>query len=84
LIRLVSVPIELEIRPPAATLSWNSIIGKAYQLQYLDALGAGSWINLRAPITATNLSTTVRDDTAATSAIMNPSIQRIYRALWNN
>jgi len=78
LIRLVTVPITLEIRPPA--LSWQSVIGKTYQLQSRENLGSASWLDLGPPITATNLTITVIDNTATA----NLSTQKLYRALWNN
>ena len=81
LIRLVTVPITLQIDRPAL-LSWNSVIGKTYHVQYRDSLdSAAAWTNLQPPFIATNL-TTIIDGTV--SATANPRAQRIYRALWNN
>jgi streptogramin lyase len=81
LIRLVTIPVTLQIDRPAL-LSWNSVIGKTYQVQYRDSLdSAAAWTNLQPPIIATNL-TTIVDGTV--SATANPPAQRIYRALWNN
>src|SRR3954467_10005879 len=72
LIRLVAVPVRLEVERPLTTLSWESIIGKSYQIQRREAPGAGSWVDLGEPITATNLNARVVDESAA----LNPVTQQ--------
>jgi sugar lactone lactonase YvrE len=58
-----------------ATISWNSVVGKEYQVQYRGALGFDSWVDLGGPVTATNLSSSFAD------TIGNPEGQRFYRAV---
>jgi sugar lactone lactonase YvrE len=79
LIRVVLVPFDVGIHvfdgDPGATISWNSVAGKEYQVQYRNAFGFAAWVDLGGPVTATNLSTSVIDD------IGDPQGQRFYRAI---
>lgn len=79
LIRVVLVPFEVGVHfsggSPGATLSWNSVVGKDYQVQYRSAFGFASWVDLGGPVMATNLSTSLIDN------IGNPEGQRFYRAI---
>ena len=78
LIRVVLVPFKVGIHffghHPGATISWNSVVGKVYQVQYRSAFGFGSWVDLDGPVTATNLSTSLTDNFG------DPAGQRFYRA----
>ena len=55
-IRSVLVPAELVIAAGGGQvwLSWNSVAGRSYQVQYRDADGDGVWRDLGAPILATS------------------------------
>jgi len=79
LIRLVLVPFKLGIDVfdgnPGAAISWDSVIGKAYQIQHRSGFGFGSWLDLGGPVRATNLTTRVIYD------IHDPANQRMYRAV---
>jgi uncharacterized repeat protein (TIGR03803 family) len=54
------------------SLSWSSVPGKTYQLQYLTNLATRSWSNLNNTVTATNA-------TATTSDAIGPAPRRFYR-----
>jgi NHL repeat len=77
LVRTVLVPFKLSLQisgtGTAATISWDAVIGKKYQVQFKNELAA-EWTNLGASITATNLSLSATDNTGA-------SPQCIYQVL---
>jgi hypothetical protein len=77
-IRAVVVPFRVGIQisgaSPVAVLSWDSVVGRAYQAQSATMPGSGPWLDVGIPITATNLTTTVTDGAGAGS-------QRVYRIL---
>jgi len=79
LLRVVLVPFKLTLRKTnangSASLSWDCVIGRNYQVQYRDAIEATSWVNLGAPIKATNLTSGLQDEDASQTS------QRIYRVL---
>jgi sugar lactone lactonase YvrE len=77
LIRIVLAPIALTVHASdnGATLSWQSLIGKAYQPQYQNELHPGPWVDLGPPVTATSLNTSVADTSPGVAG------RRIYRAL---
>jgi len=79
LIRVVLVPFKAGVYfsggSPGATLSWNSVVGKDYQVQYCSTFAFASWVDLGGPVTATNLSTSLIDN------IGNPEGQRFYRII---
>ena len=77
LIRAVLAPFEVGIDTSDSffSISWNSVIGKRYEVQYQSEFGLGSWLNLREPVTATNLNTTLTDTTRESPG------QRIYRVI---
>jgi sugar lactone lactonase YvrE len=76
LVRTVLVPFKLSLQMSGAsgavTISWDTVIGKNYQVQFKNDLTA-AWTNLGATVTATNLSLSVTDN--ATGA----SKQHVYR-----
>jgi uncharacterized repeat protein (TIGR03803 family) len=53
-------------------LSWYSVAGQSYQLQFTDSLNSTNWIDSGSPTLATNGTTTVTDS-------VNPTAQRFYR-----
>ena len=77
LIRVVLVPFSVEIQisslNQAATISWDSTIGRRYQVQCRDGLDSAAWRDLGAPLTATGLTASQTDPAAG------PAAQRIYR-----
>ena len=77
LVRTVLVPFRLTLQisgsPPAATLSWDAVIGKQYQVQFKNDLAA-AWANLGASVTATNLNLNATDNNGA-------GPQHFYRVL---
>jgi sugar lactone lactonase YvrE len=79
LIRVVTVPFKAGVHfldgSPGATLSWNSVVGKEYQVQYRSGFGSASWVDLGGPVTAASLSTTLTD------SIGDPEGQRFYRVM---
>lgn len=76
LIRMVLVPfnVALNVSPGNVSVSWDSLRGRRYQLQYQNELGFGPWVDLGLPVTATNLITSVSDDA-------EPGGRRVYRAI---
>jgi subtilase family serine protease len=52
--------------------SWNSLAGVAYQLQFSTNLLTTNWVNLGAPISATN-------SIATTTTNIGPDLERFYR-----
>jgi sugar lactone lactonase YvrE len=77
LVRTVLVPFRLTLQisgvAPAATISWDAVIGKNYQVQFKNDLAA-AWTNLGATVTATNLSMSATDNSG-----IDP--QHFYRVL---
>jgi YVTN family beta-propeller protein len=72
-----SVPVRtyatISIHSNVATVSWNSVSGKIYQVQFKNQLGPNTWSNLQPSITASNLTT------VATDATISNLLQRFYR-----
>ena len=60
--------------PGAFTLSWSTLAGLAYQVQYKTNLSSLNWINLGASMTATNGGMNVSD-------VVPPGPQRFYRVV---
>jgi len=56
------------------TLTWNSIPGRNYRLQYKDDWAASNWLNLPTDMSATGRSTTETNIAGGTA-------QRFYRVL---
>ena len=77
LIRLVLVPFQVAIQPSSVdqtmTISWDSVIGRKYQVQFREVFDSASWLDLSAPVTATNRTASQTDDTAGLA------VQRLYR-----
>jgi hypothetical protein len=72
-----SIPVHtyatISINSNLATISWNSVSGKMYQVQFKNDLGLQTWSNFQSTVTASN---------AMTSVIENPAtnfLQRFYR-----
>jgi hypothetical protein len=59
----------------AFSLTWNTIAGETYQLQYTTNLAPANWLDLDGPITATNSTMTASD-------IIGLNPQRFYRLVW--
>ena len=76
---MVLVPFSVVIQTAngdrAVTLTWDSIIGRKYQVQCRDAFDSAGWRDLGAPLTATDLTASQTDPAAGLSA------QRIYRVI---
>ncbi len=76
LLRVVIVPFKLALQASGgaslATISWNTVMGKSYQVQFKTGL-ATAWVNLGSALTATNSSLSVTDH--ATDSM------RVYRVL---
>jgi hypothetical protein len=69
---------ELRFLPPAPsaggfTLTWSTVAGNSYQVQYVSDLGATNWINFGSAITASSSVATVSDSFT--------NSQRFYRVL---
>jgi len=77
LIRVVVPPFTLALQTSttsgAVTLSWESVIGREYQVQY--SIGSAGWANLGVPITAAGLST------SQTHYPFGNAPQRMYRVV---
>ena len=77
LIRTVLVPFRLSLQVSStgatATLSWDAVIGKQYQVQFKNDLAA-AWTNFGASVTATNLSMSATDNSGS-------GPQHFYRVL---
>jgi sugar lactone lactonase YvrE len=75
LVRVVIVPFKVSLQiSGAAKISWDSVIGKKYQVRFRDGLTAG-WSSLGSTVTATSLSLSVTDNFLAASQ------QRFYQVL---
>ncbi len=59
---------------PAVVLTWQSVSGHSYQVQYKNSLSDASWINTGSPITATGATT------ASTNSVIGTNT-RFYRIL---
>jgi YVTN family beta-propeller protein len=55
------------------TISWNSVSGKTYQVQFQDNLGSQAWSNLQSSITASN------GTASATENTITNFLRRFYR-----
>ena len=78
MMRVVLAPFKLAFQTAGAmhtaTLSWDSIIGKKYQVEY-QADAAGPWNDLGPPATATGFSLSATDNT------WGGGPQRLYRVV---
>jgi sugar lactone lactonase YvrE len=76
LVRVVLAPFKLSLQISGAnrvaTISWDAVIGKSYQVQFTDDLKT-AWTDLGAPVTATKLSLSATDNSAGGL--------RVYRVL---
>ena len=63
----------ISLNSNAATISWNSVSGKTYQVQFKNRLDISVWTNLQAGIIASNATASVVDDT------IRNFLQRYYR-----
>ena len=57
-----------------ATLTWSSVTGYSYRLQYCQDLAAGTWSNLGPDVMATNSLAGATND-------VGTSTQRFYRVI---
>jgi sugar lactone lactonase YvrE len=68
LVRMVLVPFKLSLQVSStgtmATISWEAVIGKKYQVQFKNDLAA-KWTDLGSSVTATNLSLSAMDNNDA-------------------
>lgn len=62
----------VEKNDPGIELTWNSVAGQAYQLQYSVSLDSTNWIDLGSAMIATNGSNRVSDS-------MTSNTQKFYR-----
>ena len=72
-----SAEVQLQVAPMisgAITITWNSVAGTTYQLQVLDALGVGAWINQGSPVVGTG-------PTASQSVSRGAAAQRFFRLI---
>jgi len=79
LIRSVLIPFELSIRTTNnasnATISWDAVIGRKYQVQYKPQSASAAWLDLGAPISAADTVVSKTDGNLSREA------QRIYRVI---
>lgn len=77
-LRVVLVPFKMSLQisgaAQTATISWDAVIGKNYQVQFKDDLSA-AWFNLGAAVTATGLSLSATDNSTGAGGL------RVYRVL---
>ena len=59
----------------SVTITWDSIEGRVYRVQYTDSLGEATWMDLGGDISATATSTSTIDNT------INGVTQRFYRVI---
>ena len=80
LVRAVIVPFKLLLQITGAahstTLSWDTVIGKKYQVQFKSDLTAAAWMNLASPLTATGFTLGATDNSA--------NGMKVYRVLLVN
>ena len=78
LIREVLVPFGLVIQAAGAnqavTIFWSGVVGQTYQVQYKNSVAADGWLNLGAPVVATNQSLSLTDVMAASGV---PTLYRV-------
>jgi sugar lactone lactonase YvrE len=78
LVRVVLVPFKLSLQVSGAThavtISWDTVIGKNYQVQFKDDLTA-AWTNLGSVQTANSLNLSATDNSAGAGSL------RVYRVL---
>jgi sugar lactone lactonase YvrE len=79
LIRVVLVPFSVAVQVSsvnhAATLSWDCVLGRRYQVPYQDAFPSVHWLDLSAPLTAADITASTTDNAGGQAP------QRIYRVL---
>jgi len=79
LVRVVIVPFTVSLQSSngnnLVTLSWYAVIGKTYQVQWMDVMNSTGWSNLGAPFTATNSAASQTDNTAGFAP------QKFYRVI---
>jgi hypothetical protein len=63
------------LRVSEVEISWESVKGKTYQVQYRSALTSDQWVNLQAPIAGTGTAISVKDSVPAGQS------QRFYRVV---
>jgi YVTN family beta-propeller protein len=72
-----SIPVQtyatISINSNLATISWNSLSGKIYQVQFKNDLGLQAWSDLQSTITASNGASSITENT------MTNFLQRFYR-----
>ena len=59
----------------STTVLWNAVVGKTYQVQYLDRLSGSDWISLAGAVTADSPTAAKADNTSGNTA------QRFYRVI---
>jgi hypothetical protein len=64
----------LQVTKGLVTLSWNTEVGRIYQVEYQDRLGASVWIPLGMPVTAIGV-------TAILNNPISSSTKRFYRVV---
>ncbi len=65
----------LRVTEGVATITWTSITGQTYRLQYKDSLSDTNWRDLLSEVMATGTTTTVTN-------LINEANQRFYRSVW--
>jgi hypothetical protein len=83
-VNLWHAPAEVTVTPPvfqnisqsgnSINLAWSAVASQVYQLQYKTNLNQPNWLNLGAPLTATNT-------TVSTTDTLGLDPQRFYRVL---
>jgi hypothetical protein len=67
--------LSIDVTAGGTTLVFQTTPTKQYQVQYLNSLRLGPWLNLGGPLTATSTTTTVTDTATSVSG------QRYYRVM---
>ncbi len=79
LIRVVLAPFSVALQTSGtngvATISWDSVIGREYQVHYKNTVDFAGWLNVGAPVVAGSLTTSQVDNS------LGNALQRIYRVV---
>jgi hypothetical protein len=78
ILRVMLVPFKLSLQTSGVahtlTISWDTVVGKKYQVQFKENLAA-TWTNLGSPLQAAGLNLNASDN------FFSASSQRLYRVL---
>ena len=77
-VRELLAPFSVGVAPngEARTISWESVIGRSYQVQFKNSVASSPWLNLGGPHTASALTTVILGPTTTAT---EPQYYRVLR-----